>query len=64
MQHLEKMLIRCREYGISLNPNKFHFFMQKAKLLGHIVSMDGVMIDPERVEAINKLPIPITKKGI
>ena len=64
LQHLEKMLIRCREYGISLNPKKCHFGVQKAKLLGHIVSKYRVMIDPERVEAINKVPIPRTKKRI
>ncbi|KAH9292066.1 hypothetical protein KI387_042748, partial [Taxus chinensis] len=52
------------EYGISLNPKKCHFGVQKEKLLGHIVSKEGVMIDPERVEAINKVPIPRTKKGI
>lgn len=44
--HLEKMLIRCREYGISLNLKKCHFGVEKEKLLGHIVSQEGVMIDP------------------
>ncbi|KAH9313585.1 hypothetical protein KI387_022212, partial [Taxus chinensis] len=48
LQHLEKMLLRCREYGISLNPKKCHFGVQKEKLLGHIVSKEGVMIDLER----------------
>lgn len=38
LQHLENMLIKFREYGISLNPNKCHFGVPKAKILGHIVS--------------------------
>jgi len=33
-------------------------------LLGHIVSVDGVKIDPARVEAIQKLSIPRSKKDI
>lgn len=64
LQHLEKMLLRYKEYDISLNPKKCHFGVQKEKLLGHIVSEEGVMIDLERVEAISKVPIPRTKKGI
>ena len=33
-------------------------------MLGHIISKDGVKIDPERVEAINKVPLPLNKKSL
>jgi hypothetical protein len=32
--------------------------------LGHILSKDGVKLDPERVEAIEKVPLPISKKSL
>jgi hypothetical protein len=32
--------------------------------LGHIISKDGVKLDPERVEAIGKVPLPISKKAL
>jgi hypothetical protein len=32
--------------------------------LGHIISKDGVKLDPERVEAIEKVPWPISKKAL
>jgi hypothetical protein len=32
--------------------------------LGHIISKDGVKIDLERVEAIKKVPLPISKKAL
>ena len=32
--------------------------------MGHIVSKDGVKIDPERVVAIDKVPMPRNVKGI
>ena len=38
--------------------------MTQRKLLGHIICNDGVKINPERVEAIAKIPLPSTKKGL
>ena len=62
--HLEKIFIRALEYGISLNPRKCVFGVTEGKLLGHIVSREGVKIDPERVAAIDKIPKPKNVKGI
>ena len=52
ISHLWQVFIRCRKYGISLNPTKSIFGVDQGKLLGHIISKDGVKIDSERVEAI------------
>jgi hypothetical protein len=60
--HLKQVFERCREFGISLNPNKSVFGVTQGKLLGHIISKDGVKLDPERVEEIGKVPLPISKK--
>jgi hypothetical protein len=38
--------------------------MHEGKLLGHIVSKGGIKIDPERVNAIQKIDIPRNKKSI
>lgn len=62
--HLEKIFKKALEYGISLNPKKCHFTVKEGKLLGHIVSKEGVKIDPERVATINEVPIPKTVKAI
>jgi hypothetical protein len=35
-----------------LNPKKLNFGMQEGKLLGNIISKEGIKIDPNRVEAI------------
>ena len=58
LQHLRKVFLKYRKYGISLNPKKSQFALSEGKLLGHIVSPEGVKIDPVRVEAIQKLSIP------
>lgn len=52
LRDLEKVLGRCRQYGISLNPKKYVFFVEEGKLLGHIISKGGIKIDLERVREI------------
>ena len=62
--HLKQVFARCREFVISLNPSKSVFGVIEGKLLGHIVSQDGVKVDPERIEAIAKIPLPTSKKSL
>jgi hypothetical protein len=38
--------------------------MQEGKLLGHIVSKDGAKIDPQCVEKIQVISLPMNKKEI
>jgi hypothetical protein len=47
-----------------LNPKKSQFALRKGKLLGHIVSAEGVKNDLARVEAIQRLSLPRSKKDI
>jgi hypothetical protein len=62
--HLKKVFLKCRRFGLSLNPKKYLFSMQEGKLLGHIVSAVGVKIDPRRVEAIQSLSLPRSRKEV
>jgi hypothetical protein len=55
--HLKQMFEKCHRFGLSLNPKKSHFAMKEGKLLSHIVSRDGIKIDPKRVEAIDTINI-------
>jgi hypothetical protein len=62
--HLKQMFEKCHKFGLSLNPKKSHFAMQEGKLLGHIVSRDGIKINPKRVEAIDTINITRNVKEI
>jgi hypothetical protein len=62
--HLRKVFSKFRTFGLSLNPKKSLFAMKEGKLLGHIVSAEGVRIDPSRVEAIRTLSLPRSKKEV
>ena len=62
--HLKMIFERCRFYDISLNPKKIIFSIEKGKLLGFIISLDGIMIDPKREEAIKKIVHPHNKRSM
>lgn len=64
LQHLECVFLKCKKIGISLNPKKSQFALEEGKLLGHIISKDGIKIDPQRVDTIQNLAIPRTKKEV
>ena len=52
LQQLRRVFLKCRKFGISLNPKKSNFAMEEGKLLGHIISEKGIRIDPDRVASI------------
>ena len=58
IRHLEKVFFKCIRYGISLNPRKSNFALEEGKLLGHIISKEGIGIDPDRVKGILKVEEP------
>jgi len=58
LDHLRRVFTKCRKFGISLNPKKKLFGLEEGKLLGHIISKDGIRIDPARIEAILTISHP------
>ena len=38
LQHLKQVFLKCRKFGISLNPKKSNFELEEEKLLRHIIS--------------------------
>jgi hypothetical protein len=63
-EHLKHCFLKCRKYGLSLNPKKSYFSMIEGKILGHIVTQYGIRIDPERVEAIQIISLPRHKQEV
>jgi len=64
LEHLRQVFLICRKYGMSLNPKKSLFGLEEGKLLGHIISKDGIRIDPERRQAILQVPHPRNIKDL
>ena len=58
MDHLRQVFIKYSKYGIYLNLKKSLFGLEEGNLLGHIISKDGIQIDPARIEAILQIQHP------
>lgn len=63
-EQTKKVLERFHHAGLTLNKSKCVFQSKEVKFLGHILSEDGLKIDPEKVEAIQKLETPSDKKQL
>ena len=64
LKHLVKILLKWRRFGISLNPTKRIFSLTSRKLLEHIISKNGIRIDPNMVNSIQKVDLPRSRKEI
>ena len=56
--HLRDIFLRFRHYNIRLNPHKCVFCIETGRLLGFVVSKDGIRIDPLKIATILALPAP------
>ncbi|XP_019257998.1 PREDICTED: uncharacterized protein LOC109236256 [Nicotiana attenuata] len=64
LKNLSKVLARCEDTNLVLNWEKCHFMVQEGIVLGHRVSRNGIEVDKVKVEAVEKLPPPISVKGV
>ena len=47
-----------QDNGLKLNKEKCQFYVRKVKLLGHILSEEGIKSDPEKIVIIKNMKIP------
>jgi hypothetical protein len=52
------------EKQLYANPSKCAFGVQEVEYLGHIVSHEGVKVDPNKIKAMMEWPIPKTLKNL
>ena len=64
IEHLKKIFEKCQVYSICLNPEKCKFMVRQGKILGHIVSKNGISTDMDKVKVIVELPRPINAKVV
>ena len=62
--NLRKFFERIKKYKLRLNPNKCTFGVTIGKLLGHIVSIRGIEMNPIKIKTIFEMPLPKTEKEI
>lgn len=57
---LRKVLERCKDKGLKLNPKKCTFYQTEALRCGKVVSAEGIQHNPAQVSALQDLPPPGT----
>lgn len=55
---LIKIFDRLFEHNILLNPKKYIFRVTSRKLVGFIISRQGIEVDPTKVKSIINIPPP------
>ena len=54
LERLEMVLTRLRSANLKVKPSKCHFFQEKVKFLGSVVSSAGVEPDPDKLKAVSE----------
>jgi hypothetical protein len=57
-QHLRMVLQVLREHQLYAKLRKWSFYQRQIHYLGHIISKEGIIVDPKKVEAIKKWSVP------
>ena len=64
LQDLRIVFNRLRKYQLKMNPLKCAFSVTSGKFLGFIVRHRGIEVDPSKIDAIQKMPIPKNLKEL
>ena len=64
VKQLDNVLGRLHGANLQLSLPKCHFCTDKVRYLGFILSKDGIHADPKKIEAIQQLAVPKTRKNV
>jgi hypothetical protein len=64
VRHVDKVLQLLKEKQLYAKPSKCFFGVKEVEYLGHIVSHEGVKVDPNKIKAMMDWSIPKTLKNL
>ena len=64
LDRLDAILSRIGQAGMKLKPSKCRLFQKRVHYLGHVVTEEGVMTDPEKIETVREWPVPTTQTEV
>jgi len=64
VKHLRDVFSRLQKRGLYCQPAKVNLGFDKLKFLGHVISADGIEVDPSKTDAIRKIIPPKNKKAL
>jgi hypothetical protein len=63
-EHLRVVLERLRQRKLYAKFSKCEFWMEKVAFLGHVLSAEGIAVDPSKVESVTKWEQPLNVTDI
>jgi hypothetical protein len=63
-EHLHIVLQRLRDHRLCAKLSKCEFWLKEIKFLGHTISQDGILVDPEKVQEVMDWKPPTTVRQI
>eukprot|EP00253_Pinus_taeda_P015634 PITA_15634 len=57
-EHLRKVLQTLRAHQLYAKFSKCDFFKNEIQYLGHVITKEGIAVDPEKIKAIMDWPVP------
>lgn len=60
-EHLRLVFEKLRQSKFYAKASKCEFFKQELKFVGHLVTANGIAVDPEKVKAVTDWPVPRNK---
>ena len=64
LDRIELVISRLKEFNLKIKPKKSYFFQTSVTFLGHILSADGILPNPEKVSKVKDWPVPKTPKEV
>jgi hypothetical protein len=58
LTHIQQVFARLKEVNLKLNSSKCTWFASRITLLGHVVTSDGITVDPAKIEAVQSFQRP------
>ena len=62
--HLRTVLQTFRDHKLFAKFSKCEFWLRSVAFLGHIISFEGIRVDPQKTKAIRNWPRPISPTDI
>ena len=64
LQRLAAVFEKLRQGTLKFKPSKYNFFKTQISYLGHLVSKEGIITDPSKIETVKNWPKPKTLNDI
>ena len=64
LDHIDLVFKWLEEFNLKMKPNKCHFVQHSVVFLGHILTAEGISVNPDEVEKIKNWPVPTNPKEL